>query len=169
MLFNPERRKFLKTTGGLLPYHWLRSGLTISGAAVLFQSASVSLSDVVSSSITVDSTLNTVDSALVNIAGQGSPIPDGGPLALSSVSPNVLVPGGITQLTISGAGFEAGSTVRVCKSSLALNNVIVLNSNTMLVEVNVPATQAEGLCGVRIDNPDGERVIARDVITVTAG
>jgi hypothetical protein len=171
MPFHPERRTFLKAAGALLPYHWLRSGVTIPGAAVLLQVASVpvSLSGVVTNPVTTDSNLVTVDSTLINIGGQSSPFSDGGPLAFSGVSPNVLAPGGTVQLTISGSGFEAGSTVQVCRNGLSVNNVSILNSDTILAEVNIPANQAEGLCGIRIDNPDGERVIARDVITISAG
>jgi hypothetical protein len=91
------------------------------------------------------------------------------PLTFSSVSPNVLTPGSTIQLTISGTGFEAGSTVQVCRNSLSLNSVTFLNSETIQAEVIVPANQPGGLCGVRIDNPGGGRVIDRNVITILAG
>jgi uncharacterized repeat protein (TIGR01451 family) len=81
-----------------------------------------------------------------------------GPLEVIDVSPDVLAPGESAQLVVTGTGFEAGATVVVCRTGgVSVDNVQVVNANTILVDVTVAADKDPGICGLRVINPDGER------------
>ena len=42
-------------------------------------------------------------------AVSGTPPPGGGPLNVADVSPDVVAPGSVAQLTVAGSGFQAGA------------------------------------------------------------
>lgn len=83
--------------------------------------------------------------------------PSSDPLNIIDVSPDVLVPGDVAQLTVSGTGFEVGADIEICRNGgVSIDSFVVVDANTILINVTVAADRLPGICGVRVVNPDGE-------------
>jgi hypothetical protein len=84
------------------------------------------------------------------------------PPAITSVSPNSGTVNGGTVITISGTGFQSGSTVLL--DATAGTDVVVVDATTIVA--TTPA-HAAGQVGVQVTNPDGGKVIAANAFTYT--
>jgi uncharacterized repeat protein (TIGR01451 family) len=79
------------------------------------------------------------------------------PLNIIDVSPDTVAIGAVAQLTVTGTGFQAGASAVVCKTGgVTINNLQVVSSTTVLIDITVASNISPKDCGVRIINPDGE-------------
>lgn len=157
-----------------------KSGISVISANVVDANTIVADADVpaaapeISCGVRIDNPdgEKVVASGVISISADAAPPPppDDGALAVSAVTPDVLAPGSLVQVTISGSGFQSGAKVRFCPTSgISVTSVNEVNANTIVVEIDVPSAAPEGTCGVRIDNPDGEKVVARNTILLSNG
>ena len=84
---------------------------------------------------------NLIDGAGGSVAGVFVTIVQ--PVGVHAVSPAVLPKGSVTQVEVTGAGFEAGNTT-VLVSNGEVTNVVVLAEDRLLADVQVPADAKSG-------------------------
>ena len=94
-----------------------------------------------------------------------------GPPNILDVSPAVVAPGGVVQLTAVGTGFQSGAQVQLCLATpgVTINGVTVVDAGTILVDITVPANAQNGNCGFRVINPDGESATLVPAFSIQAG
>ncbi len=88
-------------------------------------------------------------------------------LNITDVSPDTVAIGSVAQLIVTGTGFQVGASAVVCKTGgVTVNNLQVVSSNTVLIDITVAPDVAPKDCGVRITNPDGEADTLRPAFTI---
>lgn len=93
-----------------------------------------------------------------------------GPLDVVTVSPKTLTRGQQATLSLTGTGFQAGATVRVCRGdAVAIDAVGFVGSRELQATVSVSADARIGACGVSVTNPDGEYDRLTSAVTLEEG
>jgi hypothetical protein len=89
-----------------------------------------------------------------------------GSLAINTVNPSQLTPGQAALVTITGQGFESGTTVelRAADNSVKPSSSVVVNSTT--IRLTVPASTPSGTYSLRVINPGGANAIKTAALSV---
>lgn len=87
---------------------------------------------------------------------------------INNVSPGSAVQGETASVTISGTGFQTGATVAFSPSNpgLTMNNLQVVDSNTITLSVTLAVNAATGALNVTVTNPDTQSATANGAFTV---